>query len=368
MLLSSLTFSDIYLSLILYLFFPSSPIDHLDRTCSSDTDCPADRSCVDGQCQDPCSLRGACGMNALCSAVLHKARCECPQCHIGRPTIKCSPDPRCGTTTQRPVAVITTPRPPITAKPSNKQPPVIATAVCTRDNQCSSNQACNTALGACQDPCDFKSTPCEQSKRCEVRRHRPVCVCKHGFVLSETTGEMSCGPDPIECRQDDECASNLACRLGRCQNPCAGERNPCTASNKTCHVLDHRPVCICMDVDCQASVSICLRDRGCPVNMACVNYQCRNPCDDFSCPEGRPCYVEEHKAVCKFCPPGYSVDTQYGCIKGNVAFRTTTTKRRLYRHPHAMKQKKRTPFIIPNLFIYSFIFSYSQLINLLLYL
>lgn len=357
MLLSSLTFSDIYLSLILYLFFPSSPIDHLDRTCSSDTDCPADRSCVDGQCQDPCSLRGACGMNALCSAVLHKARCECPQCHIGRPTIKCSPDPRCGTTTQRPVAVITTPRPPITAKPSNKQPPVIATAVCTRDNQCSSNQACNTALGACQDPCDFKSTPCEQSKRCEVRRHRPVCVCKHGFVLSETTGEMSCGPDPIECRQDDECASNLACRLGRCQNPCAGERNPCTASNKTCHVLDHRPVCICMDVDCQASVSICLRDRGCPVNMACVNYQCRNPCDDFSCPEGRPCYVEEHKAVCKFCPPGYSVDTQYGCIKGNVAFRTTTTKRRLYRHPHAMKQKKRTPFIIPNLFIYSFIFS-----------
>jgi hypothetical protein len=170
-------------------------------------------------------------------------------------------------------------------------------------------------LGTCQDPCDFKNVACDQGKRCEVRRHRPVCVCKHGFVLNEA-GEMACGPNPIECRVDDECASNLACVQGRCTNPCAGTRNPCTASNKVCQVLDHRAVCICVE-DCTASVSICLRDRGCPPTMACVNFQCRNPCENSTCPENRPCYVEEHKAVCKFCPPGFVVNPQYGCIQGS---------------------------------------------------
>lgn len=272
-----------------------------------------DKACVNRQCQDPCSLREACGQNALCSVVLHKARCSCPQCYIGRPTLKCSPDPRCGTTTQRPVAVITTPRNPVTSSPRPPTSPVVA--ACSRDNQCSTNHACNTNLGTCQDPCDFKNVACDQGKRCEVRRHRPVCVCKHGFVLNEA-GEMACGPNPIECRVDDECASNLACVQGRCTNPCAGTRNPCTASNKVCQVLDHRAVCICVE-DCTASVSICLRDRGCPPTMACVNFQCRNPCENSTCPENRPCYVEEHKAVCKFCPPGFVVNPQYGCIQGS---------------------------------------------------
>jgi hypothetical protein len=26
--------------------------------------------------------------------------------------------------------------------------------------------------------------------------------------------------------------------------------------------------------------------------------------------------VEDHKAVCKFCPPGFITDANYGCIKG----------------------------------------------------
>lgn len=246
-------------------------------------------------------------MNALCQVVIHKARCSCPQCYIGRASVKCSPDPKCATaTTQRPpVGLITTP------SPSTEKP----TAVCLRDTQCTTNHACNTQVGACADPCEFKNIQCDQGKRCEVRRHRPVCVCKHGFVISET-GEMSCGPNPIECRVDDECASNTACISGRCVSPCAGSRNPCASSpGKTCQVLDHKAVCVCLD-DCQASVSICLRDRGCPVNMACVNYQCKNPCENFSCPDNRPCYVEDHKAVCKFCPPGFVVSPQYGCVQG----------------------------------------------------
>ena len=151
---------------------PSRPVaDQLDRSCSIDSDCPMDKSCVNRQCQDPCSLRDACGQNAICNVVLHKARCSCPQCHIGRPTLKCVPDPSCGTTTQRPVAIITTPRSPVKTTP---RPTPLPIAVCARDSQCSQNHACNTNLAACQDPCVFKNVACDPGKRCEVRRHRPV--------------------------------------------------------------------------------------------------------------------------------------------------------------------------------------------------
>ena len=296
-----LTFDSFLISILSTFFsFLGWPAE---RACSYDYDCPADKACVSNTCQDPCSLRGACGENAICRVVLHKARCSCPQCFVGKATTQCLPDPRCSpSTTPKPN---TTPRP--TSPPSTSQP-----AICTRDNDCHAGQACN-AVGSCQNPCDFKNIACEQGKRCEARRHRPVCVCKHGFVINDV-GELVCGPTPIECRVDDDCASNLACTSGRCQNPCA-VRNPCLTSNKTCQVLDHKPICICA-ADCEASVSICLRDRGCPPNLACINFQCANPCQNFTCNDNRPCYVEEHKAVCKFCPPGFTVDPQYGCIKG----------------------------------------------------
>ncbi|KAF0298054.1 Neurogenic locus notch 3 [Amphibalanus amphitrite] len=67
--------------------------------------------------------------------------------------------------------------------------------------------------------------------------------------------------------------------------------------------------------DCQSSVSLCLNDRGCSDNLACRSYQCIDPCEGFNCPQDRPCYVEDHKPVCKFCPEGFSVDPIYGCMK-----------------------------------------------------
>lgn len=181
------------------------------------------------------------------------------------------------------------------------------------DDDCPHNLACNRVAGECQDPCTLGSTGCEANKRCEVRAHRPVCVCKSGFVVSET-GELTCAPGRSHCTSDDQCASNAACIVGSCQNPCISN-NPCPET-KTCEVLDHRPVCICTQ-DCNPALFICLRDRGCPPELACQGYQCVNPCLNFTCPDATPCYVEEHKPVCKFCPPGFAVDAKHGCVKGN---------------------------------------------------
>lgn len=267
--------------------------------CTSDVECPSEKSCLQGHCVDPCSVRGVCGANALCKSVLHRPRCSCPSCYIGRPEVECKPDPKCtdGTTLQ--------PRDP------QQQIP------CTQDNDCPDNLQCSH-YGQCTDPCQNPLFICGGSKKCETRRHQPVCVCKSGFIVNEY-GELTCAPEKRECYRDDDCASNMACSEGKCRSPCVVPvgRQPICAENKSCEVQDHKPVCICMK-DCQPSISICLRDAGCSSGLACRSYQCVNPCDFATCAPNSPCIVEDHKPICKFCPPGFIADAKNGCQKGKA--------------------------------------------------
>lgn len=260
-------------------------------------DCPSEKACIGGHCSDPCTFRGACGENALCKTVLHRPRCSCPNCYIGKPHIECKPDPKC--------EELTTPRP---------RDPSIAT-YCTGDQECHESLHCDRN-GQCTDPCLNPTYSCEENKKCETRRHRPVCVCKAGFVVNEY-GELTCAPDKRECQRNDECASNMACMENKCKNPCVSGREPACPADKACQVLDHKPLCICMK-DCSPSLSICLRDNGCPTGLACRNYQCINPCDTASCADNSPCFVEDHKPICKFCPSGFVADARNGCQKGKL--------------------------------------------------
>lgn len=224
--------------------------------------------------------------------MLHKPRCSCPQCYVGKPYTECRPDPKCESTEPRPAT------------------PLVG---CDHDGDCPGNQACDGSR-RCTDPCVTYGVTCETNKKCEVRNHKPMCVCK-GFVVSNT-GELTCKPDRIDCNRDNECASNLACINNKCQNPCAARKSPCS-EDKACEVLDHKPVCICLQ-DCNPTYSICLRDSGCASHEACRNYRCVNPCQNATCPQNAPCYVEDHKPVCKFCPPGFVSDQRYGCLKGKI--------------------------------------------------
>lgn len=244
--------------------------------------------------------------------MLHKPRCSCPQCHVGSPQTSCRPEPKC---------IETLPR------------PALPRIGCTDDSDCPENLSCHDATGECRDPCTIaKNINCEPNKKCQVREHRPMCVCKHGFVVSDA-GELTCAPDTSSCSRDFDCPSNAACIHSKCQNPCTAtgikkysgkngelqlaEKNnqgPCP-SDKICDVLDHRPICICMK-NCNPTLSICLRDSGCPAKLACRNYRCVDPCATANCPADSPCYIEEHKPVCKFCPPGFVPDSKYGCMKG----------------------------------------------------
>ena len=85
------------------------------------------------------------------------------------------------------------------------------------------------------------------------------------------------------------------------------------SEGKSYRVLNHEPVCMCTE-GCSPTVSICLKDKGCPAHLACKNSECVDPCAGHSCPGATPCVVENHKANCKFCPPGYVADENYGYV------------------------------------------------------
>lgn len=236
-------------------------------------------------------------MNALCRPALHRAQCACPDCHAGDPAVGCVPDPAgC----VRAAAATTVAAP--------------AASACSADADCPPALAC-AADGACRDPCDRLS--CEPPKACAVRNHRPRCACKYGFALSEL-GELSCAPAERECRADADCAPHLRCTAaGRCRSPCDGDGGGPCAPDKKCLALDHRAVCVCAD-HCSPAAFMCLRDAGCAAHEACVNFACVDPCANVTCPAGHaPCAAEGHRAVCRFCPAGYSADSKSGCLKGN---------------------------------------------------
>ena len=128
--------------------------------CTSDSDCTLDKSCNRnrGECFNPCSLRAACGVNALCRVVNHAPRCECPECYKGRPHLGCKLDSRCST------------------KPEPE------------GRGCANNQDCPSALyceaGECKSPCGHTSV-CEANERCVAANHQATCQCKkrNRFVL-----------------------------------------------------------------------------------------------------------------------------------------------------------------------------------------
>lgn len=232
---------------------------------------------------------------------MHRPRCSCPECHVGMANTACHPDPKC-----------------LSSRPRPNLP-----ELCQSDNDCTTTLACNVASGECYDPCKNPSFKCKDNKKCEVHHHRATCVCKKGFVVNER-GEIYCAPESTECTQDSQCPSNKACIDGLCENPCtASVKSPCPPE-KSCDVLNHQPVCICLK-NCQPTLSICLRDNGCPANQACRAFRCEDPCATAQCPENTPCYVEDHKPICKFCPPGFVKDAKYGCLKGKQIFLVHTS-------------------------------------------
>ena len=274
----------IYISHVLQNIFMLK--HHIDKQCQSDNQCTIDKSCIRGQCKDPCSLRGACGSKALCEVLNHRPRCTCPECHTGSPFVRCKLNRNC----------------------KSKTEPDTEPVQCESNAQCSSDTYCEGLKGMCISPCGATSV-CATNEKCVANLHKASCQCKHKLVIN-AAGELTCPGGANICSSDSACPQHLSCINQVCQSPCHTQSCP---TGKSCHVLNHKAICMCSS-ECESEASICLKDRGCPRDMACVGFTCKNPCDGITCKDNTPCVVENHKAVCKFCPPGFVADQNYGCM------------------------------------------------------
>ncbi|BES97160.1 PTI [Nesidiocoris tenuis] len=244
--------------------------------CVINQDCPRDKTCYNQKCKDPCF--GACGINAICQAVNHRAVCSCPPNYFGDARIQCN---------------------------IQRDPVVIPKPECTSDNDCSNDRACINEK--CADPCQAASTSlCAYNAECRVLMHRPVCVCREGL-----TGNGLSQCFDIGCRSDSECPPTEACVNKECVNPC---RYTQCGLGAECHVVSNSARCVCPQGTLGDPQVSCLRpqctsDSECPSYLACRNTRCADPCD---CAPGALCTVQGHVPTCR-CPPGYIGNPHVSC-------------------------------------------------------
>lgn len=64
----------------------------------------------------------------------------------------------------------------------------------------------------------------------------------------------------------------------------------------------------------------CTSDSECPINQACINKLCQNPCSDSrQCDQNSECRAVNHRPVC-VCPIGWSGNPQVQCYKRKKIF------------------------------------------------
>lgn len=95
-------------------------------------------------------------------------------------------------------------------------------------------------------------------------------------------------------------------------------RNPCVPSPcgpySDCRVVGSRPTCSCLPSyldrppNCRPE---CVINTDCPMNKACLNSRCYDPCVG-SCGANTDCTVVKHSPICQ-CKPKYTGDPFSSC-------------------------------------------------------
>lgn len=282
--------------------------------CRSNKNCPSEHACINHICQNPCEAEGSCGPNALCSSRNHQTVCKCPEGFDGNPTPQqgCIRIPyMCQQTNECPTKHVCHKN--LCSLPCQENS-VCAVGercyndtcmkVCYSDSNCllgevcrkgvcqpgcsvdsdcrtsqiCSNGQCKCALGfigtphGCVDIDECEDHPCHITAVCKNQPGSFTCVCGEGMVGDPYT-EPGCAI-PGQCRSNNNCADNLVCKFGKCQDPC--EENLC-GSQALCTVAKHKPSCACpsghlgdpYDKQLGCFKVECLEDSDCSANRYC---------------------------------------------------------------------------------------------------
>ncbi|XP_022241756.1 fibrillin-1-like [Limulus polyphemus] len=326
------------------------PIQHICEDsrcgigCRSYENCALEEACLNGICQNPCSVFGACGRNAICQPINHRPECFCPPNFHGNPNIICNGGyVDCNQDQDCELGKIC----------DNKQ----CISGCRDDNNCPYNKVCSS--GQCLNPCLLPNI-CGQNAECQPINHEVACSCPKNMIGSPVIkcspiidsychNDTQCpignicdnGKCIVGCRSDIHCAFEESCFNNHCQNPCTifgacGE-------NAVCNPFNHDRICSCpsqftgnpkiqcvripavvrcsKDTDCLASqicdgsrcTDGCYSDNNCPQNQACIRGNCANPCGQSGvCGKKALCLPFEHIPYCQ-CPSGFTGDPKVLC-------------------------------------------------------
>ncbi|KAG8232833.1 hypothetical protein J437_LFUL013159, partial [Ladona fulva] len=261
--------------------------------CVINPDCPPSLVCMRNKCKDPCPA--SCGSGAECRVISHAVTCACPAGYTGDPFVQCGivrqevqhhpcePSP-CGANAeckQRGEAGACSCIEGYFGNPYEGCRPE-----CVLSSDCQSHLAC--VRNKCTDPCPGV---CGLQATCSVVNHVPTCTCIEGYIGDPFT---SCHPRPIE-------ASTQATVV----DPCSP--SPC-GPNSQCREVNGQAVCSCKPTfvgsppNCKPE---CVVNTECPLNQACSNFKCRDPCPG-TCGLGARCEVVNHNPICG-CPAGLTV-------------------------------------------------------------
>merc|ERR1712106_9783 len=163
---------------------------------------------------------------------------------------------------------------------------------CKSNSECGDREICRDRN--CINPC-IVANPCATNAVCDVRQHSVTCNCPSGFTGDPFSNCYAIEPRP-ECTADPDCPQDQACINERCINPCIID-NPC-APQARCTARAHHPVCTCPegyggDPYRQCYRPECRVDNDCPVNRACINENCLNPCINVECRTDNDCRQDQ---------------------------------------------------------------------------
>ncbi|KAJ8890112.1 hypothetical protein PR048_009619 [Dryococelus australis] len=325
--------------------------------CTSDLDCANDKSCVDRRCQEPCSVANPCGNNAECHTREHRPICSCPIGWGGNPQIQCykpecsidadcvydkaciegsclnpcihGSSEQCGRGAECRVQAH---RAQCSCPAGMQGDPLLAciSVICQYNEDCADHEACDRLNRVCRPVCDEET--CAVTAVCIGKDHQPTCACPLGSTGNpyiECTAARIPGGQEVECKQDADCPSQLACINQRCEDLC--RVTPACLATQECLVLDTLPLrtvmCQCPQdtvtddhTQCRPIIPVqaqCSMDSECSDTKKCIRGNCVEACHLDQCGVNALCNAKLHHAVCS-CPAGFEGNPRIECTRVRV--------------------------------------------------
>lgn len=284
--------------------------------CTSNSECAADKACINKKCQDPCT--GTCGSNAECRVRSHSPYCSCRPGYTGDAFVRCIPMPPPPPQTREPyrdpcvpspcgqyaICRMTNEQPTCSCLPSYTGSPPNCRPECVINSDCASNRACINEK--CRDPCPGS---CGVYAVCNVLNHTPVCTCPVGY-----TGDpfINCHPQPAPPPPRNINLNPSILRTQTLNVPylflklATPADDPCIPSPCGTNAQCSDGICTCIGVyqgdpytGCRPE---CILNSECSRDKACINQKCQDPCPG-TCASNAICEVHNHVPMCH-CPTG----------------------------------------------------------------